>query len=79
MSAAERMVTPAVLHALTIDTQPWLSCDDCFARMDEYVERRLADPAYVDRAMAVHLAACAACEEEVHSLQDLVVEETWSG
>jgi hypothetical protein len=79
MSATERVVTPTVLRALTIDTEPWLSCDDCFALMDEYVERRLADPAYVDPAMATHLAACAACEEEVRSLQDLIVEEAWSG
>ncbi|MGN6575385.1 MAG: hypothetical protein ACTHKG_06840 [Nocardioides sp.] len=75
MSADQRSVTPEVLAALTLDTEPWLSCDDCFRLMDEYVERRLGEPGYDDPAMATHLAGCAACEEEVRSLHDLLVEE----
>ena len=66
------IVTPEVLQALTVDTEPWLSCDDCFELMDEYVERLAADPDYVDRAMATHLAGCSACAEEAESLLDLV-------
>ena len=66
------IVTPEVLHKLTLDTTPWLSCDDCFVLMDEYVERRAADPGYLDHAMATHLAGCSACAEEVESLLDLV-------
>ena len=65
-----------MLHRLTVDTEPWLSCDDCFDRMDQYVEHLLADPGYVDHAMATHLAACSACAEETDSLIDLVTEET---
>jgi hypothetical protein len=71
-SDENRFVTREVLHSLTLDTTPWLSCDDCFDRMDVYVERLLADPAGSDEAMAKHLAACAACAEEVESLRALL-------
>jgi prophage antirepressor-like protein len=79
MSAPERVVTPEVLRALTLDTEPWLSCDDCFRLMDQYVERRLVEPAYDDLAMSTHLAACSACADEVGSLQDLLLGEESSG
>ena len=69
-----RAITRELLHSLTQDTEPWLSCDDCFELIDEYVERRLADPAYVNPAMATHLQACAACAEEAESLHALLVD-----
>jgi hypothetical protein len=43
--------------------------------MDENVERRLREPGHHDAAMDTHLAACGACEEEVRSLHDLLVED----
>jgi len=67
-----RAVTRKVLHNLTKNTQPWLSCDDCFALLDEYFDRRLSDPGFVDVAMATHLDACPACAEEAASLQALL-------
>ena len=70
-----RAITRKVLHSLTQDAEPWLSCDDCFALLDEYVERRLADPGYVDLAMATHLDACPACAEEAESLQALLEDD----
>jgi|RhiMetdeSRZDD1v2_1073273.scaffolds.fasta_scaffold144211_4 hypothetical protein len=70
-----RAVTRRVLDNLTKNTEPWLSCDDCFALLDEYVERRLADPGYVDVAMATHLDACRACAEEAESLQALLEDD----
>lgn len=60
---------------LLADTSPYLSCDDCFDRMDEYVERRLADPHHRDPAMDAHLAGCGACAEEAHSLAELLGRE----
>ena len=69
------VVTRKVLRQLTVDTQPWLSCDDCFDLTDQYVEHLLADPDYGDRAMATHLAACSACAEETESLIALVADE----
>ena len=58
----------AAVDALLLDTTPWLSCDDCFARMDTYVEALLSDPHHRDAAMDKHLRGCAACDEEARSL-----------
>jgi hypothetical protein len=69
-----RAITRKVLRNLTQDTEPWLSCSDCFDMLDEYVERRLADPGYVDIAMATHLEACPACAEEAESLRALLLD-----
>lgn len=60
------------IAALLADTSPYLSCDDCFARIDEYVERQVADPAYDDAAMRAHLAGCGACADEAGALRELL-------
>lgn len=67
--------TPQILRRLTIDTHPWLSCDDCFHLVDQYVELLLADPVAARPAMRAHLAGCSACAEEAESLLLLVAEE----
>jgi hypothetical protein len=63
---------PDAIARLTVSTEPYLSCDDCFERSDGYVEALLrgADPGH-DPAMRVHLAACPACAEELESLLEL--------
>jgi hypothetical protein len=68
-----RRLTEAAARSLTLATEPWLSCEDCFRLLDTYVEDLLADGAG-DRspAMAVHLAGCAACAEEAQSLLQFV-------
>jgi hypothetical protein len=63
------------IAALLADTEPYLSCDDCFDRMDEYVERCLADPGHDDLPMRTHLAGCGACAEEAATLRDLLVQD----
>ena len=65
-------LTPAAVDALLLDTTPWLSCDDCFERMDSYVEALLRDPDHQDPAMDRHLQGCAACHDEAESLHDLL-------
>jgi hypothetical protein len=65
---------PEAVAALLVDTTPWLSCEECFERLDTYVEARLAG-AEPDVAMEHHLQGCAACAEEAASLQALVLEE----
>lgn len=67
--------TAQIVRRLTIDTYPWLSCDDCFHLVDEYVELLLADPGAVWPAMHTHLAGCSACAEEAESLLLLVAED----
>ncbi|MEO6157278.1 MAG: hypothetical protein ABIQ39_06575 [Ilumatobacteraceae bacterium] len=60
---AERFVT---------DGGPWMSCDECFDHLDEYVEMpAVNDPDWLP-AMTSHLSTCQACREEVESLLVLV-------
>ena len=53
---------------------PYLSCDDCFAQMDQYVERRALQPGYDDPGMRSHLEGCGACAEEAETLLSLILE-----
>jgi hypothetical protein len=64
------------VRSLLLDTDPYLSCDDCFAGIDVYVERAAADPAYDDPAMRAHLAGCGACAEEAETLRELLGHES---
>lgn len=72
MTEPTRALTPAIIDSLLVDTTPYLSCDDCFDRIDQYVERRLARPDHDDPAMAAHLAGCGACAEEADALTELL-------
>lgn len=65
-------LTAETIRSLLVDTSPYLSCDDCFARVDEYVERTLADPRFQDAAMEAHLTGCGACAEEAETLRELL-------
>jgi len=58
-----------------LDTEPYLSCDDCFDLVDRYVEALLSDREHDTPAMRTHLAGCAACAEEARSLVGLVAEQ----
>lgn len=57
---------------------PELTCDECFDRLDQYIELELAGE-LADHAIAgmrAHLQGCAACREEHDSLLSLVQTET---
>ena len=53
---------------------PDIGCDECFDRLDEYVELELAgrDPEATAPGMRAHLDGCPACREEHDSLRDLL-------
>ena len=70
MTDPHQPLSPDVIARLLTDTDPYLSCDECFARIDEFVEQRLADPSYRDVPMDVHLAGCAVCAEEAETLTE---------
>jgi hypothetical protein len=56
---------------------PEVSCDECFERLDEYVELELVG-ADADRripGMRAHLEGCPACREDHESLRALVSRE----
>lgn len=56
---------------------PELSCEECFAQLDGYVELSLAGGAADERVpgMRAHLDGCPACAEDFESLRDLVARE----
>ena len=56
---------------------PEVSCEECFERLDEYVDAELAgrDPDQAIPGMAAHLAGCPACREDHESLRALVSGE----
>jgi hypothetical protein len=60
--------------------EPELSCEECFAQLDLYVELAHADaqPDVRVPGMRAHLAGCPACAEDYHSLNDLVSAEAES-
>jgi hypothetical protein len=64
------------VDALLLDTTPWLSCEECFERMDTHVEALLQDSGHRDPAMDKHLQGCAACDEEARSLLALLTSDT---
>jgi hypothetical protein len=56
---------------------PEVSCEECFARLDEYVEleRAGADAEAVVPGMCAHLAGCPACREDHESLHALLDDD----
>jgi hypothetical protein len=63
------------VEALLTNSDPWLSCDECFEHHDAVVEGLLASHAPVDERFRVHFNACGACLEEARSLASLVAED----
>jgi predicted anti-sigma-YlaC factor YlaD len=59
--AIERLLGPAL---------PEIGCDECFDRIDEYVEAERPDVQVP--GMRAHLQGCPACREEYESLRALL-------
>jgi hypothetical protein len=53
--------------------EPELLCDECFQKLDEYVDLELHGRAADERipGMRAHLEGCPACHEEYDSLREL--------
>ena len=65
------------LHALLGPSGPELTCEQCFAELDRFVELELQG-GDVDAAvpgMRAHLEGCPACREDHESLLALVASE----
>jgi hypothetical protein len=62
------------LRRLLGPTGPDIGCDECFERLDEYVELELRgrDADTEIPGMREHLEACPACREEHESLRALL-------
>jgi hypothetical protein len=57
--------------------EPEILCDECFRRLDEYVELELLDARPDERVpgMRAHLDGCPACADEYESLRSLVAQD----
>ena len=53
---------------------PEVTCDECFERLDEYVELAELDADRRIPGMRAHLEGCPACREDHESLLALVAE-----
>ena len=62
------------LKRLLGPAEPELQCDECFEKIDEYVDLELqgADADQHIPGMRPHLEGCPACHEEYESLRELV-------
>lgn len=74
MTSTTHRLTGENVVRLLLETDPYLSCDDCFARLDQYVERRAREPGYEEPRMRTHLDACGACVEEAETLLSLLLD-----
>ena len=54
-------------------SQPEILCDECFEKIDEYVDLELRGAAADEaiQGMSAHLEGCPACHEEYESLREL--------
>jgi hypothetical protein len=71
---SERPDLKQALGRLLGPAAPEIGCDECFERLDHYVELELAgrDPDSVVPGLRAHLDGCPACREEYESLRALV-------
>jgi hypothetical protein len=88
VNADERPINSGNARRFVVDTDPYLSCEECFDLLDRFVESTLADgpgstdgaggPIVPDRfgSMRAHLAGCPACAEETAALVELVAAES---
>jgi hypothetical protein len=62
------------LKRLLGPAEPELLCDECFEKIDAYVELELQGAPADDRipGMRAHLEGCPACHEDYESLRELV-------
>lgn len=66
--------TPTAVDRLLVEAEPYVSCEECFDRLDTYVEQLLAGgPPEPD--LEAHLRACPACAEDAESLTALLEED----
>ena len=71
-------VTPNddTLKRLLGRADPELLCDECFEKLDEYVELQLGSAVADDQipGMRAHLEGCSACHQDYDSLRGLIQE-----
>lgn len=75
MNDPKTPISPANLLARLLGpSETELSCEECFAQLDRYVELSLVGAGADEQVpgMRAHLEGCQACEEDFRSLSALV-------
>lgn len=75
MNDPKTPISPANLLARLLGpSETELSCEECFAQLDRYVELSLVGAGADEQVpgMRAHLEGCPACEEDFRSLSALV-------
>lgn len=67
--------SPEAIDRLTANTEPWLSCDDCFEQIDVVIDAMMVSSASLSQEFRVHLLQCPACYEEACSLAAIIAAE----
>jgi hypothetical protein len=77
MTMSEKQTDQSLLKSLLGPEGPELTCEQCFAELDRYVELELscADADAAVPGMRAHLEGCGACDEDHQSLRALVESE----
>jgi hypothetical protein len=76
MSSRSRKLSPLAAAQLTLDAEPYLSCDDCFEQVDARVEALFSTAAVpLTPEFRAHLIGCAACRDEAWSLAELAAQD----
>lgn len=67
-------ISDATIKRLLGPPQRELLCDECFEKLDQYVDLELSNGAPDEKipGMRPHLDGCPACHEEYDSLRELV-------
>jgi hypothetical protein len=70
----DRHTNEKTLKRLLGPAEPEVLCDECFERLDEYVELELRGEPADERipGLWAHLGGCPACHEDYESLRALV-------
>jgi hypothetical protein len=73
----DKQTNDETLKRLLGPAGPELLCEECFEKLDEYVEVELRGEDADDRipGMRAHLEGCPACHEDYESLRELVQSE----
>ena len=70
----DRRTNDNTLRRLLGPAEPEVLCDECFDRLDQYVELELQGAPADERipGLRAHLEGCPACHEDYDSLRELV-------
>lgn len=68
-------LSPEVIDRLTANTEPWLSCDECFELLDVVIDGMVVSSTPFSEEFRVHLLRCPVCHEEACSLAEIVAAD----